>query len=83
MLVPRAIRPRSVAHLAISADETRWSYDTANDGDTIYVLVNIADSSGEPPDAIGPLGVPGTSAVVEWQMLFHFFDDAARDTART
>jgi hypothetical protein len=70
------------------ADETLWIYDTANDGDTIYVLVNIADSSGEPQDAIGPLGVTGTSAVVDlrvedlaipegWQVLFHFFDDAA------
>jgi hypothetical protein len=70
------------------ADRTLWIYDTANDGDTIYITVNVSDPAGEPRDAIGPLGVPGTSAVVDlrvvqldvpegWNLLFHFYDDAA------
>lgn len=69
------------------ADNKLWIYDTANDGDTIYVVVHVSDPWGEPHDAIGPLGVTGTSAVVDlrvvqlnitegWQLFFNFYDNA-------
>jgi hypothetical protein len=69
------------------ADHKLWIYDTANDGDTIYVLIDISDPWGDPRGALGPLGVPGTSAVVDlrvvqldvpegWNLLFHFADNA-------
>lgn len=51
--------------------EYLWVYDTANDGDTIYVTINAASYPGRPyfHEKSGPYRAPGTSKVVEYKKI--------------
>jgi hypothetical protein len=50
-------------------DEKLWIYDTAEDGDTLYVLVFLQDTTGEIRGNLGPYTAPSTGAVVEYRVV--------------